>query len=657
MRYKNLQKMLKARPFIDEVKWQMNALVDEKILNEDKVVLAAGTSSGKTFFTIMLLNLFYMDKANKKKKTIIIPSAQTNLRSNFEDSIKDFKPDFKYVVCKTCDELRDAVNSNVQVIVCLPQTINLCIDVLPKVEKLIVDEAHVWYYAKTVKNIVKKTQPKQQLLLTGTPSVFILKGGFYMHFVPVMDLYDEGRIADTEVHVVSSYYDFKEKDYNANDNLTLTAKAKHKLADEASFRKVILGMMKKLKNPIKGLKNVNRLTNDVAGRFFKHLDKTIIWANSIKQANKFAEVLRTFNGLENGVLVSHSKNDDGSLEMEKFKSDNDIRVLVSVNRGRMGWSYTELYNAIDFTMTRNLNSILQMMARLFRISKVDPKKRKYFYKVSNSKDAGYYTVIMKGVLLLLDREWYSKFNGRNFNDMRIPVTVPRRTNPNREGCKPKGRPRTTYNYEMIDLPLDMNFFKTVYAKQDDMFSTVAWTTIRKVRTALTGYNSHRVFLTVEEATKIMKRYKTYNEFRKKESQTYEWFNTNKLRKICMDYFNSYRLSREEMIEEAKQATLKWVKKYGKDNTKEFTQKESKNYGRLMRLGYKDWLREQMNFRGHKKIKVYKVTAKGDYGKKIYVNTFKNYKEVIKNTGIKKVYLDLVLSGTYKTAKGYTFEYA
>ena len=125
----------------------------------------------------------------------------------------------------------------------------------------------------------------------------------------------------------------------------------------------------------------------------------------------------------------------------------------------------------------------------------------------------------------------------------------------------------------------------------------------------------------------------------------------------MDYFKSYRLSREEMIEEAKQATLKWVKKYGKDNTKEFTQKESKNYGRLMRLGYKDWLREQMNFRGHKKIKVYKVTAKGDYGKKIYVNTFKNYKEVIKNTGIKKVYLDLVLSGTYKTAKGYTFEYA
>ena len=127
--------------------------------------------------------------------------------------------------------------------------------------------------------------------------------------------------------------------------------------------------------------NTTLPTNDVAGKFFKHLDKTIIWANSIKQANKFAEVLRTFDGLENSVLVSHSKNDDDSALMDKFKTDNDVRVLVSVNRGRMGWSYTELYNAIDFTMTRNLNSILQMMARLFRVSKVDAKKRKYFCKL------------------------------------------------------------------------------------------------------------------------------------------------------------------------------------------------------------------------------------------------------------------------------------
>jgi hypothetical protein len=547
----NLKKMLKSRPFIDEVKWQMNALVDEKILNEDKVVLAAGTSSGKTFFTIMLLNLFYMIKSNKNKKTIIIPSAQTNLRSNFEDSIIDFNPDFKYVVCKTCDDLREAVDSDAQVIVCLPQTISMCIDILPKVEKLIVDEAHVWYYAKTVKSIIKKTKPKQQLLLTGTPSIFILKRGFHMHYVSVMDLYDEGRIAETEIHVVSSYYDFKDKDYNEDHNLNLTARAKARLADEASFKKVILGMMKKLKNPIKSLKNVNRLTNDVAGKFFKHLDKTIIWANSIKQADKFAEILRTFNGLENAVLVSHSKNDDDSSLMDKFKNDNDIRVLVSVNRGRMGWSYTELYNAIDFTMTRNPNSILQMMARLFRVSKVDSKKRKYFYKVSNSKDAGYYTVIMKGVLLLLDREWYSKFNGRNFNDMRIPVTVPRRTNPNRDGgCKTPGRKRTVYNYEMIDLPLDMNFFKSVLAKQDDMFSTVAWTSIAKVRQEL-GFTK-LWYRSENDILEYIKKYKTYREFRENEYNTYTWVMKNPLiRSEVQKYFDYSKLNSNQILKKAK----------------------------------------------------------------------------------------------------------
>lgn len=638
MRYKNLQKMLKARPFIDEVKWQMNALVDEKILNEDKVVLAAGTSSGKTFFTIMLLNLFYMDKANKTKKTIIIPSAQTNLRSNFEDSIKDFKPDFKYVVCKTCDELRDAVSSNAQVIVCLPQTINLCIDVLPKVEKLIVDEAHVWYYAKTVKNIVKKTKPKQQLLLTGTPSVFILKGGFYMHFVPVMELYDEGRIADTEIHVVSSYYDFKDKDYNQHNNLTLTARAKAKLADEASFKKVILGMMKKLKNPIKSLKNVNRLTNDVAGKFFKHLDKTIIWANSIKQANKFAEVLRTFKGLENAVLVSHSKNDDDSELMDKFKTDKDIRVLVSVNRGRMGWSYTELYNAIDFTMTRNLNSILQMMARLFRVSKVDSKKRKYFYKVSNSKDAGYYTVIMKGALLLLDREWYSKFNGKNFNDMRIPVTVPRRTNPNRQGCKAKGRPRTTYNYEMIDLPLDMNFFKTVYAKQDDMFSTVAWTTIGKVRQEL-GMKSWETDKEVLERAKACSSYnEVYNT-----GDLYAKLQSRKLIDNIRKHFNlPLNLNTDIKVERYR----KLVKSYDKDAFSKFRKENGTKYSYMMRKDRK-WLKAYFN--NKKLIAVYDKNNN-------LVGKFSYLREVANLIGGSEAGVSTTLSGHWKQHKGYTFKY-
>ncbi len=648
MRLKNLKKMLKARPFIDEVKWQMNALVDEKILNEDKVVLAAGTSSGKTFYTIMLLNLFYMEKANKNKKTIIIPSAQTNLRSNFEDSIIDFNPDFKYVVCKTCDDLREAVDSDAQVIVCLPQTISMCIDILPKVEKLIVDEAHVWYYAKTVKSIIKKTQPNQQLLLTGTPSIFILKGGFYMHFVPVMELYDEGRIAETEVHVVSSYYDFKEKDYNSNDNLTLTAKTKHKLADEATFKKVVLGMMKKLKNPIKSLKNVNRLTNDVAGKFFKHLDKTIIWANSIKQANKFAEVLRTFDGLENSVIVSHSKNDDDSALMDKFKTDNDVRVLVSVNRGRMGWSYTELYNAIDFTMTRNLNSILQMMARLFRVSKVDAKKRKYFYKVSNAKDAGYYTVIMKGALLLLDREWYSKFNGRNFNDMRIPVTVPRRTNPNKDGgCKTPGRKRTVYNYEMIDLPLDMNFFKSVLAKQDDMFSTVAWTTIGKVRHEL-GIIERDKYRTEEEVMKVVKTYDDYTKFINNENAIVCWIKRNN-KKVFLNTIQKYlNWTPNQSLEKLNKC--KAIAKTFKYNELSKFRKQYNKEMAYIRLKDKEWYESYFNITIGKPVAAY--NKDGTLNSIFYNSTQASY---VTDVSINSI--SACLNGYNKTAGGLIWKVA
>lgn len=482
MDLKVYKKMLRARPIIDEVKWQKTALFLEDIWKKTKVVLAAGTSSGKTFFTIMYLNMFYSIKGNRSKRTLIIPASQTNLRSNFQEALEDFGPDFEYVVATSCEELRAAAKTDIPVIVCLPQTLARCIDAIPQVEKLIIDEAHTWYFQNTIKNIIKQSKPVQQFLLTGTPDPFILRGGFFIHFVPVMELFDVGRIANTEVHVISSDYEFKNEDYNERHNLSRTSMERLKNNSRESLRKVVLGMIKKLRNPIKGLKNINRLTNQAAGLLFKHLDKTIIWAGSIAQAEEFTKELRSYKGLENAVLLSHSKNDEDSEMMDKFKQDDSIRVLVSVNRGRMGWSYTELFNAVDFTMSRNLSVILQMLARLFRISKVRPNDMKYYYKVANAKDAGYMTVVMKGVLLLLDREWYTKFNGKNFFDMKIPVTVPRRKREvNPDGPTRRNKKQNTYDYTKLDIPLDMNFFKTVYSKQDDAFSTVAWTTIKDVR--------------------------------------------------------------------------------------------------------------------------------------------------------------------------------
>jgi len=434
--------------------WQEKALKTKEIWESIKVVIAAGTGSGKTFFTIMWLCMKYLLPENKNKLTLILPSAQTNLRQNFGDSLSKINNlTFNYFVATNGAELEEAIKGNYQVIIALPQSVNKIKD-LPKVDTLILDEAHTWYFAKTVKEIIKKTKPTQRILLTGSPSKFNLKGGFYMHYVPVMEVYDEGFIANTEIHVVSSSYNFKEEDYNFDHELTLKSRAKMQLASEESFRKVILGMIRKLKNPIKGLKNVNRLTNDIGGRFFNHLDKTLIWAADTKQANKFAEILRTFNGLENAVLVSHSKNDKYSEHLTEFKNNKNIKVLVCVDRTRLGWDFTELFNGIDFTMSRNLNTVQQMLARLFRISANRPNDMKYFFKVANAKDAGYYTVIMKGVLLLLDREWMSKFNGKNFFGMSIPVTTPRRRAVNPDGSKRPGRKKTNYKYEMLDIPLD-----------------------------------------------------------------------------------------------------------------------------------------------------------------------------------------------------------
>jgi replicative superfamily II helicase len=140
------KQMLQSRPQIDEVTWQREALLDKDILTKKKVVVAAGTSSGKSLFMTMLLEQFYLNEDNKTKQSLFIPSGQTNLRLNIQDTFEFFKPTFSYVIAENCDELQAAIDNGTQVIVCLPQSVARCMDSLNKLDKFILDEAHTWYF-------------------------------------------------------------------------------------------------------------------------------------------------------------------------------------------------------------------------------------------------------------------------------------------------------------------------------------------------------------------------------------------------------------------------------------------------------------------------------------------------------------------------------
>jgi hypothetical protein len=513
MKYYN--KLIKKWNFVNEVAWQKAALLNTNLRDHAKAVIAAGTSSGKTYYMIMRLILQYWDKNFKGKRTLILPAAQSNLRLNFLTSLLEFTKvcpvPFTFKPCYSGSEVRAALNSNVDVIIALPQSVGN-LKKLPHIHQLILDEAHQWYFAPTLKRIIKKTKPKLQVLLTGTPFRFTREGGFMMYFVPVMELFNEGLITNVETQIVSSSYNFSNDSYTNSDEL----KGNTKLHNTDSLEKVILEAVKRLQNPLKGLKNVNRFTHNVAAKFFNHLDKTVIWCRNISQAKFFAKTLRSYKGLENAIYLSTSKNDVSSENLEKFKDDPSARVLVVVDRTKLGWSYRELFNAIDFTMTRNPATILQMLARLFRLSILNPKKQKIFYKVASSHDAGYVSVLMKAVLLLLNRPWYTQFNGKNFDGIQIPMSVNKCKKDKKKPSKPsKNKTRKVSNFTPLDIPLDLNFYKTVYYRQDDLFSTTHWCTIRDVKEELLGKDYSRIdtlSTSDEEMISKLKNYKLRYDF-------------------------------------------------------------------------------------------------------------------------------------------------
>lgn len=531
---KKYNEILKERPNLKEINWQRRAIIDETLNNHPLTVIGAGTSSGKSLYEVIRQEIFYSLDENKDEITIVLTSGQRNLRDNFADNYEFFKPvNFVPKVVSSAKEAEQAIKDGFKVLVGLPQTFSR-VKNLPKIHTLTFDEAHNRYLKKQVQDLIKVLKPKKQVLLTGTPFVFRDMPEYYRFLVPVRELYQEGYITNVGIEVVTSSYNFSSEDYNENDEIMTSAWDNSLSKTNQSLKKVCLDMIKKLKNPIKGLRNVNRLTKDTAGLLFKHLDKTVIWCGTIHQANTFAKTLRTFNGLKDAVSVSHSHSDADSSEMANFKKDKTKRILIMVGRAREGWSYRELFNCIDFTMSRNPSLILQMVARLFRQSEVHPDKKKIYYKVSNSTDTAYTLYLMKCVLLLFDEEWYSKFNGKNMGEMRVPRhTQPREREGERNTRKRVKREITPI--EDFGIPHDLEFFnKNVFHKLEDKFATSAWTTMEILDKELNGFKRH----SLRYAKYLASKYKSKEQFSKEQPAITIWiYNSGLQDEVYKDMFD------------------------------------------------------------------------------------------------------------------------
>ena len=446
--------------------------VQESLKQREVTVLAACPSAGKTLMTIYIMEEYLRENPNHK--VMVLAHGTTILRTQFHDVLEEAKPNFTYNLVEKFNQY----NINKDVNICLPQTLNG--NILSKIDLLVVDEAHQFYLAeKMMKEILKQTKPERQLLLTGTPSPFIVKG---YNIIPVTlnTIFDEGMISDLYVEIATSAYKFDiMSDYNADNELKTSSHFKN-----SETKKTLDDLITKIVDRLKSIKD-NPYQNLLPEWLptLKRLQKTMIACRSQQQA---MQVKNYFDKIGVKSALSISDTDLNSSEIEVFKQEKDCLILIVVGRGILGFNYPELVNVVDMTTSQNVDRIYQLLCRVIR--KHPEGQKKLFFKVAPNIHSDYYKYIMTAVLSLSDESFFTKFNGKNFSDMLIPVIktkVKRETNTNTNtgSKKSKGKIKPV---DFEGLPV-FNFFKDLYHKKDAILNVYAYTTIRDVRAEFTDY--------------------------------------------------------------------------------------------------------------------------------------------------------------------------
>jgi superfamily II DNA or RNA helicase len=424
MEIENILKQILSERGLQPRPHQVRNILD--YITPDKPHVAAiATAGGKTFMTAAKFELYYRCGLLKKtNKVLILPADKTILRGNFVEQFDKFfekgEKSFTYCGVKNKTQLIEAVENDIQVIIGLPQLIKDHTKLLKNVKWLVVDESHKWYFADTIRNIIKDITPKKgtlhQFLLTGTPFKFNLhKNNYIIDYTSVKTLYEQGFIGDVNMQVLHTSLALSRMDWvSMTDNLRSDKRINKEDLDR-SFTEVIEELVKKLKLPFKKLSTAHNISNNAMSVFGK-LQKTIIFTHGIEEAECVYGYLKNMNV---NCLISHSERKESSEKtFDLFKDKKSIKVLVVVNQGKEGFDFPELYNIIDMTYSQNFEVVMQMVGRLLRPS--EGKTFKVFYKVAPRNTSGYFTDWMDCMIQLFDDYWYSNFNGRNTLDIRVP---------------------------------------------------------------------------------------------------------------------------------------------------------------------------------------------------------------------------------------------
>lgn len=385
-----------------------------------KYVLAAAPGAGKTLMSIMYIE--YRIFTDHNYRMLVLTHGLSDLREQFIDSARYYNADF--------------IHGN-NVVIQLPHSVNVKRRDLGHIDEVIVDEAHQYYFADDgmIEAIIDKYGPTRQILLTGSPHPFILAnqlkpGSFTISYIDAYTLWQLGVLQNVHVEVASTNYNFDfNKDFNQSGELLTSVHiptARVTQAMSEMMDKIMARLLSRFKTDTELYKRY--LENTIAENFIltrkakNSIGKTMIACRNIPEANAVNRFLVEYGYDASQIVQSTSdvnrtmSRDETSL-IKRFKAEPDIKFLIVVYNGILGFDFTELCNIIDLTCSRNVSRIHQLYSRLVR--KSGEKMDKFYYKVVPYDLVYFYEEFMEGTLHLSHEHFLSQFNGKNFLELEI----------------------------------------------------------------------------------------------------------------------------------------------------------------------------------------------------------------------------------------------
>jgi superfamily II DNA or RNA helicase len=434
-------------------------------IDTDIAVLALCPNGGKTEVSIDVIRR-YLD-LNPFSRVLVLSHSTNVLKTNYIDRLDGLELGFDYST--TFDQ-------DCRVHVCLPHSEHLIVGTY---DFLIVDEAHENYLEKRVQRIIKKIKPQKQLLLTGSPSKFIKRGGYNIFTLAVNELPEE-YFAKLNIELVASNYNWA-KSYN--NDLEVKSDYKFETIDtKKTLETIVLKLVDRVKKGLTAeeFNNPNLIAKFKSWAFtYKQMGKTMIICKSVSQATDVNNIL-----ISNGVssTVSDHKSDKDSSEIASFKN-NKYDVLVVVDRARLGYSDDALFNIIDMSGTHNPDIIYQIFCRVLRGT---PDMKKYYLKVTTQEYGmmDFTHACVCAALMLTDHKYLSTFNGNNFNGIKIPVL---KNKTGKTSASSGGKSDQNKKFVFPEFTNDViDMFKNIIHNLDEPVSIYKLTTISEVKAMMSG---------------------------------------------------------------------------------------------------------------------------------------------------------------------------